>query len=129
MEEQQTEQTEFKQPEQEFIQTEFKRTALKQKMIPHSITAMVFGIVSIAVMCYFGWVAAIVALVLYNKGMKIYNENPPDYKPSSLGMLRTAKICGIIGLIVSIVVTLFYILYIVLIIGLANYSGSNDFHF
>ncbi|HNW89494.1 MAG TPA: CCC motif membrane protein [Bacteroidales bacterium] len=128
MEELETEQTESKQPEQESIQQEYKRAALRQKMIPHSITAMVFGIVSIAVMCYFGWVAAIVALVLYNKGMKIYNENPPDYKPSSLGMMRTAKICGIIGLIVSIVVTLLYILYIVLIAGLANYAGG-DFHF
>lgn len=110
-------------------QTEFRNTVLKQKMIPYSITAMVFGIVSIAVMCYFGWVAAIVALVLYKKGMKIYNENPPDYKQSSVGMMRTAKICGIIGLIVSIVTTLLYIIYIVLIVGLTAYSSHNSFQF
>jgi len=109
--------------------SEIRRTVLRQKMIPYSVTAMVFGIVSIAAMCYFGWVAAIVALVLYKKGMKIYNENPPDYKQSSLGMMRTAKICGTIGLIVSIVTTILYILYIVLIIGLAEYSTHSNFHF
>jgi len=118
MEEQQTD---FSLPQQK----EFKRHVLRPKMIPYSVTAMVFGIVSIVVMCYFGWVAAIVALVLYNKGMKIYNENPPDYKPSSLGMMRAAKITGIIGLIVSIIVTLAYILYVVLIIGVVDYSADN----
>jgi len=118
MEEQQTE---FSLPQQK----EFNRHVLRPKMIPYSVTAMVFGIVSIVVMCYFGWVAAIVALVLYNKGMKIYHENPPDYKPSSLGMMRAAKITGIIGLILSIIVTLFYILYVVFIIGVVNYSADN----
>lgn len=104
---------------------EFRRTVLRQKMIPYAVTALVFGIVSIAVLCYGGWVAAIVALALHSKAMKIYNENPPDYKESSLKMLRAAKICGIIGLIVSIVATLFYLLYIVVLVGLSSHS----FHF
>jgi uncharacterized membrane protein len=104
---------------------EFRKTVLRQKMVPYSVTAMVFGIVSIAVMCYGGWVAAIVALALHSKAMKIYQENPPDYKESSLKMLRAAKICGIIGLIVSIVTTLFYLLYIVVIVGISNHY----FHF
>jgi hypothetical protein len=104
---------------------EFRKTVLRQKMVPHSVTAMVFGIISIAVMCYGGWIAAIVALALHSKAMKIYQENPPDYKESSLKMLRAAKICGIIGLIVSIVTTLFYILYFVVLIGITNHS----FHF
>ena len=104
---------------------EFRRTVLRQKMVPHSVTAMVFGIVSIAVMCYGGWVAAIVALALHSKAMKIYQENPPDYKESSLKMLRAAKICGIIGLIVSIVTTLFYLLYILVVVGVSNHY----FHF
>ena len=104
---------------------EFRRTVLRQKMVPHSVTAMVFGIVSIAVMCYGGWVAAIVALALHSKAMKIYKENPPDYKESSLKMLRAAKICGIIGLIVSIVTTLFYLLYILVMVGVSNHY----FHF
>jgi hypothetical protein len=104
---------------------EFRRTVLRQKMVPHSVTAMVFGIVSIAVMCYGGWVAAIVALALHSKAMKIYQENPPDYKESSLKMLRAAKICGIIGLIVSIVTTLFFLLYILVMVGVSNHY----FHF
>jgi len=101
---------------------EFKRTVLRQKMIPYSVTAMVFGIVSIAVMCYFGWVAAIVALVLHSKAMKIYHENPPDYKESSLKMLRAAKITGIIGLIVSILAMIFYVLYFMVLIHLEHHS-------
>jgi hypothetical protein len=104
---------------------EFRRTVLRQKMIPYSVTALVFGIVSIAVLCYFGWVAAIVALVLHSKAMKIYHENPPDYKESSLKMLKAAKTCGIIGLIVSIVFTLFYIVYFVVLASLTSHS----FHF
>ena len=104
---------------------EFKKTVLRQKMVPHSVTAMVFGIVSIVVMCYGGWIAAIIALALHSKAVKIYQENPPDYKESSLKMLRAAKICGIIGLIVSIVTTLFYILYFVVLYAVTNHS----FHF
>lgn len=104
---------------------EFRKTVLRQKMVPHSVTAMVFGIVSIAVMCYGGWIAAIVALALHSKAMKIYQENPPDYKESSLKMLRAAKICGIIGLIVSIVTTLIYILYFVVLFAVTSHS----FHF
>jgi hypothetical protein len=99
---------------------EFKKTVLRQKMVPYSVTAMVFGIVSIAVMCYFGWVAAIVALVLYSKAMAIYRENPPDYKESSLKILRAAKITGIIGLIVSVVTLVLYALYF----GLLAWFGS-----
>jgi hypothetical protein len=101
---------------------EFKRTVLRQKMIPYSVTAMVFGIVSIAVMCYFRWVAAIVALVLHSKAMKLYRENPPDYKESSLKMLRAAKITGIIGLIVSILAMIFYVLYIFVLIHMEHHS-------
>lgn len=113
----------------EIQQTEYKRTMLRQKMIPYSITCMVFGIVSIAVLCYFGWVAAIVALVLHKKAMKIYNENPPDYKESSLKMLKAGKICGIIGLIVSIVTTVFYILYFAFIFYIVERPGLINFDF
>jgi len=108
---------------EEIQDQQFHRTVLRQKIVPHAITAMVFGIISIAVMCYFGWVAAIVALVLRNKAMKIYNENPPDYKDASLKMLNAAKICGIIGLIVSIVTTVFYILYIVFIVAMTTHTS------
>ncbi len=110
-------------------QTEFQSPVTGQKMIPYSITAMVFGIVSIVVMCYFGWVAAIVALVLHKKGMRIYNENPSDYKQGSLSMMRTAKVCGIIGLIVSIVSTVLYLLYFVFILGLSTYSFNSAIHY
>lgn len=95
----------------------FTTRVLRKKMIPYSITAMVFGIVSIAVFIYFGWVAAIVALVLYNKAIKIYQENPSQYKESSLKMLKAAKITGIIGLIISLLGLLFYFF----IFGLAFY--------
>ncbi|MEI6124131.1 MAG: hypothetical protein WCQ95_10960 [Bacteroidota bacterium] len=101
---------------------QFHKTVLRQKLAPYALTAMIFGIISIAVMCYFGWVAAIVALVLQKRSMKIYNENPPNFKESSLKMLKAARICGIIGLIASIVTTVFYILYFVLIVGLASHS-------
>jgi predicted secreted protein len=101
---------------------EFRKRVLRQKALPYAVTSMVFGIVSIAVLCYFGWVVAIVALVLHSKAMKIYHENPPDYKESSLKMLKAARTCGIIGLIVSIVATLFYILYFVVLIGITNHS-------
>lgn len=92
----------------------------KPRIAPYALTAMIFGIVSIAVMCYFGWVAAIVALVLYRKGITAYRKNPQIFKPQSLSMLKTARVCGIIGLIVSLVTLVLYILYIVFIIGMAS---------
>lgn len=106
---------------------EIKRTVLRPIMIPYSVTAMVFGIVSIAVMCYGGWIAAIVALILYSKAMKIYREHPANYKESSLKMLRAAKITGIIGLIVSIVTTLLYFLYFGFLFWLGTTHRSFDF--
>jgi len=101
---------------------EFRRTVLRQKPIPYAVTAMVFGIVSIAVFCYFGWVAAIVALVLQSKALKIYHENPANYKESSLKFLKTAKICSIIGLIVSIVSGILYVLYFILLDNLTHHN-------
>lgn len=92
----------------------------KPRYAPYAITAMIFGIVSIAAMCYFGWVAAIVALVLYRKGMAAYRQNPQIFKQQSLGMLNTARVCGIIGLVVSLVTLVLYILYICFIVGMVT---------
>lgn len=107
---------------EEQIQPVYRRTFLRQKMLPYSVTAMVFGIVSIGVFIYFGWVAGIVALVLRAKAMKIYNQNPANYKPSSLSMLKAARICGIIGLITSIVFSVLYIFYLRFLILHPNFD-------
>lgn len=107
---------------EEIIETHKGQSVLRVKIAPHAITAMIMGIVSIAVLMLFGWAAGIVALVLRKKSLTLYNENPQNYKPSTLSFLKAAKICSIIGIIVSVLYTIFYVLYFYFIISMTTYN-------
>ncbi len=86
-------------------------TPVALKTIPVSIISMIFGICSIVFSCFFvGLAFGIVALILASKGNKIYNANPAIYSKGSLSMIKTGKITGIIGTIISGVYIIFWII-------------------
>lgn len=96
----------------------------KKKMAPEAMSAMIWGIASIAAMALFGFIASFVAFSKRKKALRVFEENPGMYNEKSLNVLKTAKTCATIGLITSICFTIFWILYIVLIVYLISMSNS-----
>ena len=60
-----------------------------------------------------GWIPALVALVLANKGLKKYNANPEMYENGKA--MKSARTVAIISLVVSSLVAV-YVLYIVIML-------------
>ena len=102
----------------------FGGTVGKKQIVPEAMSAMIWGIVSLATMAMFGFIASFVAFSKRRRAFALYNENPANYKEKSLNILRTAKTCGTIGLIASIIFTFIWIAYIVLIVYLISMSNS-----
>ncbi len=90
---------------------------IKQK-IPNATTSLVLGIISIPTcMCYgiVGLICGFLAIRMASSGQKAYNLNPEEYDESSLGNLKTGKITGIIGMILSVIYLFFTIVLFVML--------------
>jgi len=72
--------------------------------LPNSQAVLVLGIVSI-VLCWchgiIGLILAIIALVLANKALALYNANPHKYIPGSYNNLKSGRTVAIIGLVLA----------------------------
>ena len=91
--------------EQKSIFKEAQKPNTIQTVIPKSIGCMILGISSIPGAFVFGIggiICGILALFFYKKGKNAYDTNPEIYKQSALSFLKTGKITGIIGLILSV---------------------------
>ncbi|MBN2174802.1 MAG: hypothetical protein JW731_11770 [Bacteroidales bacterium] len=81
-------------------------TTQVQIPLPNSSTVLILGIISI-VLCWchgiFGLIIAIIALVLANRDMSLYAQNPERYTPSSYSNLKTGRTIAIIGLVLAAV--------------------------
>jgi hypothetical protein len=77
--------------------------------LPNATAVLVLGILSIVV-CF---ITGIIALVLANKDMALYNANPGVYSPSSLSNIKTGRICAIVGIALQLVGLIIYIIFIV----------------
>jgi hypothetical protein len=95
-------------------------TAVRKKIVPEALAAMILGIVSIVTLYLGGWIAAIIGFSKRNKALKLYEENPSLYNDKSLNILRTAKTLNTIGLIVSLITTLLFILWIVFVVAMVS---------
>jgi hypothetical protein len=83
---------------------------MEKQKLPNSTLILVFGILSIVTCCCYGVVGlilGIVALVLANKALKIYAENPEEY--DGIGNVKTGRILAIIGIVLSVLYVLFSI--------------------
>ena len=87
---------------------------MERQELPNGKTALVLGILSLVTcICYgvIGLPLGIIAFVLGNKAIKVFNENPENY--DSVGNASAGKIMGIIGIILNTVfiLTIVWILY------------------
>ena len=91
-----------------------------QKPLPNASVVLVLGIISI-VLCWchgiIGLIIAIIALVLANKDLALYNNNPEMYTPSSYSNLKSGRTIAIIGLVLA-GVFLFFMIISLLFLGL-----------
>jgi hypothetical protein len=75
-----------------------------QTPLPNATAVLVLGIASIVGCCcqgIVGLVLAIMALVMANNSLKLYNTDPASYTTGSYKNLNAGKICAIIGLVLS----------------------------
>jgi prolipoprotein diacylglyceryltransferase len=104
-----------------------------QILMPGAILWMIFGIISV-ILCWYGFIPvagiflAIISLVFailaFTKGKKMMAEfqaNPGKYKPASAGLIKTAKITGLIGLIISCIM-----LVVGIIVTIVAFTASSS---
>lgn len=87
--------------------------------VPNASGALVLGILSIVFsFCYglIGVILGIIGLILANKAMQLYEQNPGAYSQSSYGNAKAGKITSIIGLALSALV-LIYIIFMLFLFG------------
>lgn len=92
---------------------------------PHSVTALVLGIVSVAagVACYLPLLVAPVAWVLGHKAMKEIDASGGRY--SGRGEAKAGMILGIVGTAILVIALSFVALLIVLSFTVDNFWGDN----
>lgn len=88
----------------------------QRSTLPHATAALVLGIISIPTcFCYgiIGIICGIIAISQGNKAIQKFNETPENYSTGSLGNAKAGKICGIIGLSLSVIYLIYFVILIV----------------
>jgi uncharacterized membrane protein len=92
------------------------------QQLPNATAVLVLGILSIVFcICYgIGIVLGIIAIVLANKSLKLYNGAPTAYTAASYKNLSAGRICAIIGTCLSSL----YLIFIIIAIAYAGSMGA-----
>ena len=108
-------------PEQESSQSQAAsnntNTVINQEALPNSTAILILGIASIVTCCCWGIpgvICGIICLILVKKANELINLNPNKYTEASQKNLNAGKICGIIGLILSILYAIYTIVSFIL---------------
>lgn len=106
---------------------EFQTTEPQKNGLPNATAVLALGIISIiGCFCYgiVGLICGIIAIVLANKDLRLYNSDPYAYTPSSYSNIKTGRTCAIIGLSMS---ALYFIVVVicVVIFGLAGLTNPD----
>ena len=83
---------------------------MEKQKLPNSTLVLVMGILSIIGCCCYGVpgiIFGIIAVIVGNNSMKVYNEAPENY--SDVGNVKSGRIMGIIGLILSLLLIIYMI--------------------
>lgn len=91
-----------------------------QIQLPNSTGILVMGIISIVCFCclasgIIGITLGILALVLGNKAIKEYEENPQKYTEKSYKNAKSGRVCGIVGLSLGSIWVVGFIIYLSII--------------
>ncbi len=90
-----------------------------QQPLQNATAVLVLGILSI-VICGVGLILGIIAIVLANKDLRMYNASPDIYTIGSYNNLKAGKTCGIIGAILSGLLILVYAVLIIMAITVGS---------
>ncbi|MFY1047375.1 CCC motif membrane protein [Chryseobacterium sp. GP-SGM7] len=96
---------------------------MNQQKLPNATAVLVLGIVSIVSCCCYGvpgLITGIIAIVLFNKDSKLYQQNPSLY--SDYNNLNTGRILAIIGIVLS-VLTIAYFIFCIAYFGMDALSN------
>ncbi len=96
---------------------------MEQQKLPNSTLILVFGIISIVTCCCYGvlgLIFGIIALVLANKALKEYAENPELY--DGVKNVKTGRILAIIGIILNVL----FMIYIIWAISFFGWDTLQD---
>jgi len=83
---------------------------MEKQQLPNSTLVLVMGILSIIGCCCFGLpgiIFGIIALVVGNNSIKVYNESPENYLDP--GNVKAGRIMAIIGLILSVILIIYMV--------------------
>ena len=96
---------------------------MERSTLPNATASLVLGILSIVTCCCYGIIGlpmGIIALVLGNKAIKVFNENPDVY--TSVGNAKAGKVLGIIGIIFNLI----FIGYLIWFISFFGWEAMQD---
>lgn len=94
---------------------------IQRQELPNSTLILIFGILSIIGCCCYGIVGlvfGIIAVVMAQKATGIFNSNPEMY--TGYQNVKTGKILGIIGIVLSAIVLVIGIVALIIFGGLAG---------
>jgi hypothetical protein len=97
---------------------------LRKPTLPNSVAALVFGIISLATMAWFGWIMAIVALNNARKALQMADEQPGKYNDTTIRMAQAGRTMGTWGLILGLLGIFVWVLYFAFIIYFATMAGD-----
>jgi len=92
---------------------------IQRQELPNSTLILIFGILSVIGCCCYGIVGlvfGIIAMIMAQKAITIYNENPEMYH--GYQNVKTGKILAIIGIVLSALVLIIGILSFIIFGGL-----------
>ena len=96
---------------------------MENQKLPNSTASLVLGILSVVTCCCYGIIGlplGIIALVLGNKAMKLYYQQPENY--TGEGNAKAGKILGIIGIILNLV----YLGYVVWLLSSIGWDAMQN---
>lgn len=77
---------------------------MEQQKLPNATLILVFGIISIVTCCCYGVIGlvfGVIGLILANKALKLYAENPEIYE--GVQNVKTGRILSIIGIVLNVI--------------------------
>lgn len=74
-------------------------------LLPNATATLVLGILSI-VACF---ICGIVALIISNKDLAMYKNNPELYSAASYSNIKAGRVCAIIGIALQVIGLILYI--------------------
>ena len=87
---------------------------MENNRLPKDQATLICGIISIVMgLCCqpVGIILGILSLVWGNSGMKLYESEPDAYNPSSFSNIKTGRLLGIIGLVISVAFLVYQIFF------------------